>query len=124
MYIDTNILMRYLLNDIPEQASRAAEIIADSAQIYPEVIPEAVYVLFKIYGIPRKAVANTLIAVLDEISVERKEHIRKALKLFGETKLDYIDCLHLAGYSFSGDDFFSFDRKLINKKKTLASDNS
>ena len=24
MYIDTNILMRYLLNDIPEQADKAA----------------------------------------------------------------------------------------------------
>ncbi len=41
MYIDTNILMRYLLNDIPEQTDMAAEIIAGGAQIYPEVIPEA-----------------------------------------------------------------------------------
>ena len=77
MYIDTNILMRYLLNDIPEQTDIAAEIIADGAQIYPEVIPEAVYVLSKIYEIPRKAVSDTLIAILDDISVERKEQIKK-----------------------------------------------
>lgn len=120
MYIDTNILMRYLLNDIPEQADKATEIIADNAQIYPEVIPEAVYVLFKIYGIPRKTVSDTLIAVLNDISVERKDQIKKTLKLFGETKLDYIDCLHLAGFSLSGDDFFSFDKKLLHKKKSLS----
>ncbi len=120
MYIDTNILMRYLLNDIPEQTDIAAEIIADGAQIYPEVIPEAVYVLSKIYEIPRKAVSDTLIAILDDISVERKEQIKKTLKLFRETKLDYIDCLHLAGYSLSGEDFFSFDKKLMHKKKSLS----
>lgn len=119
MYIDTNILMRYLLNDIPEQTDIAAEIIADGAQIYPEVIPEALYVLSKIYGIPRKTVSDTLIAILDDISVERKEQIKKTLELFRETKLDYIDCLHLAGYSLSGEDFFSFDKKLMNKKKSL-----
>lgn len=120
MYIDTNILMRYLLSDIPEQTDIAAEIIADGAQIYPEVIPEAVYVLSKIYEIPRKAVSDTLIAILDDISVERKEQIKKTLKLFMETKLDYIDCLHLAGYSLSGEDFFSFDKKLMHKKKSLS----
>lgn len=120
MYIDTNILMRYLLSDIPEQTDIAAEIIADGAQIYPEVIPEAVYVLSKIYEIPRKAVSDTLIAILDDISVERKEQIKKTLKLFRETKLDYIDCLHLAGYSLSGEDFFSFDKKLMHKKKSLS----
>lgn len=120
MYIDTNILMRYLLNDIPEQTDIAAEIIADGAQIYPEVIPEAVYVLSKIYEIPRKAVSDTLIAILDDISVERKEQIKKTLKLFRETKLDYIDCLHLAGYSLSGEDFLSFDKKLMHKKKSLS----
>ncbi len=120
MYIDTNILMRYLLNDIPEQTDIAAEIIADGAQIYPEVIPEAVYVLSKIYEIPRKAVSDTLIAILDDISVERKEQIKKTLKLFRETKLDYIDCLHLAGYSLSGEDFFSFDKKLMHEKKSLS----
>ena len=120
MYIDTNILMRYLLNDIPEQTDIAAEIIANGAQIYPEVIPEAVYVLSKIYEIPRKAVSDTLIAILDDISVERKEQIKKTLKLFRETKLDYIDCLHLAGYSLSGEDFFSFDKKLMHEKKSLS----
>lgn len=120
MYIDTNILMRYLLNDIPEQTDIAAEIIADGAQIYPEVILEAVYVLSKIYEIPRKAVSDTLIAILDDISVERKEQIKKTLKLFRETKLDYIDCLHLAGYSLSGEDFFSFDKKLMHEKKSLS----
>ena len=114
MYIDTNILMRYLLNDIPEQTDMAAEIIADGAQLYPEVIPEALS--FPKYMEYHGKRSDTLIAILDDISVERKEQIRKTLELFRETKLDYIDCLHLAGYSLSGEDFFSCDKKLMNKK--------
>ena len=90
MYIDTNYLLRYMLNDIPEQSEKAAEAIAEGAEIYPEIVPEAVYVLHKIYGIGRKDVASALIDVLDDVDVERKEQIRKALTLFKETRLDSL----------------------------------
>lgn len=121
MFIDTNCLLRYLLNDIPEQAQQAADIITGGAEIYPEMIPEAVYVLCKIYGINRKDVSETLINALDDITVERKDQIRKALDLFRDTKLDYIDCLLLAGYISDGNDFTSFDKKLIARKKNTIS---
>ena len=64
MYIDTNYLLRYMLNDIPEQSKMAADIIMDGAEIYPETIPEAVYVLQKIYKIDRKNVSSALLDVL------------------------------------------------------------
>lgn len=121
MFIDTNLLLRYLLNDIPEQAAKAAETIADGAQILPETIPEAIYVLLKVYGIPRKDIATTLTCVLDDVVVERKDQIREALKLFGETRLDYVDCLLLAGWTICANDFVSFDKRLVNKKKRLSS---
>lgn len=118
MFVDTNCLLRYLLNDIPQQAQIAADLVTDGAQIYPEVIPEAVYVLTKVYRISREAVSKSLISVLDDLAVERKLQIREALMLFASTNLDYIDCLLLAGYKVN-DDFMSFDKKLMNKKKLL-----
>ena len=78
MYIDTNYLLRYMLNDIPEQSEKAVEAITNGAEIYPEIIPEAVYVLNKVYGIGRKDVASALLDVLDDIEVERKEQIKEA----------------------------------------------
>ena len=119
MYIDTNYLLRYMLNDIPEQSEKAAEAIAEGAEIYPEIVPEAVYVLHKIYGIGRKDVASALLDVLDDIEVERKEQIREALTLFKETRLDYVDCLLLAGFLSGKNDFVTFDKKLKSKKNSL-----
>ena len=121
MYIDTNYLLRYMLNDIPEQSKMAADIIMDGAEIYPETIPEAVYVLQKIYKIDRKNVSSALLDVLDDITVERKDQIREALMLFCRTRLDYIDCLLLAGFLSGKNDFVTFDKKLQNRKKTLSS---
>lgn len=120
MYIDTNYLLRYMLNDIPEQSEKAAEAIAEGAEIYPEIVPEAVYVLHKIYGIGRKDVADALLDVIEDIEVERKEQIREALTLFKDTRLDYVDCLLLAGFLSGNNDFATFDKKLRNKKKTLS----
>ena len=117
MPIDTDILLRHLINDIPEQAAKAADIIAEGAEAYPEVIPEAVYVLHKIYGIGREEVSRALLWAMDGIAVERRGQISEALMLFGSTKLDYIDCLLLAGFTSAGNDFISFDRKLMNRKR-------
>lgn len=41
----------------------------------------------------------------------------RALMLFGSTKLDYIDCLLLAGFTSAGNGFISFGRKLMNRKR-------
>ena len=117
MFIDTNYILRYVLNDIQEQAQQAADIIANGAEIYPEIIPEAVYVLCRIYGIDRKNVSETLLSVVDDISVERKEQIKEALRLFRDTRLYYVDCLMLAGFISNGNDFTSFDKKLMERKK-------
>ena len=41
--IDTNVILRYLLNDVPEQADEAAKIIGNGAKSFPEIIAEVVY---------------------------------------------------------------------------------
>lgn len=119
MIIDINLLLRYILNDIPDQAMKAATIIAGGAEVYPEIIPEAVYVLSKIYGISRKDIADQLLLALEDISTERSEQLKEALRIYSKTKFDYIDCLLLAGLKIDGNDFMSFDKKLMNKKKSI-----
>lgn len=54
--IDTNVILRYLLNDIPEQAKQSEEVIKNGAFTLPEVIAEVVYVLFKLYKVPREEI--------------------------------------------------------------------
>ena len=50
--VDTNILLRYLLNDHPEMSAKAMTIMLDSeVLLLTQVVAEAVYVLGGVYKI-------------------------------------------------------------------------
>ena len=116
---DTNILVRYLTWDDEKAAVKAMEIIKEGVEVLPETISEVIYVLTSktLYAIPRNIVAETIEKLLDEISIDRKESIRQALRIYEETRLDYVDCLLIAEGLSSGTEVISFDRKLINELK-------
>ena len=53
--LDANAILRYILDDIKEQADIVQEILLnEEVLILPEVIAEVVYVMHKIYKIPRE----------------------------------------------------------------------
>ena len=114
---DTNILIRYLTGDDEKAAAKATEIIRKGVEVIPETIPETLYVLTSkaLYAIPRQAAAEAILSLLDEISVERKEAIRRALSIYSETRLDYVDCLLIAEGLSPSTEIISFDRKLLNE---------
>ena len=70
-FVDTNIIVRYLMNDVPELADRAAEIIDGDPdlQIPGVVLAEAAYVLTSVYRVAREAVVDGLIALLQRPNV-------------------------------------------------------
>ena len=112
--IDANIILRYLLGDHPEMSAEAKEIVLSGAQTTAEVLAEVVYVLKGVYHVERCDIAETIRSFLLEISVPHKAAIVYACKLYGETKLDFVDCI-LAGYHFAeGADVMTFDKKLNN----------
>ena len=119
MYLDTNYLLRYILDDIPEQSEMAVEAIRAGASTYAEVIPEVVYVLDKVYKIERNEVASAIANMLEDVHVEHADVILGALELYARTGLDYFDCLMLSGFQEEGNDFVSFDKKLMKMKQRL-----
>ena len=114
---DTNILVRYLTGDDAKAAAKATEIIRNGVEVIPETIPEVLYVLTSnvLYAIPRLNAAEAVIALLDDISIDREIIIRKALNIYGETRLDYVDCLLIAEGLSADTEIVSFDRKLLNE---------
>ena len=58
--IDTNVLLRYVLEDNEEMLVEAEKIIDDGGFALPEIIAEAVYVLTKVYEIEKPDVCSTL----------------------------------------------------------------
>lgn len=111
--IDTNVIVRYLTDDHPEQAPRARAIIDGGPVFVPvTVILETEWVLRSAYDVDRTDVVAALRAFggLPTVSIEDADKVAVALDL-ATAGMDFADALHL---SRSGhcDGFLTFDRRL------------
>ena len=117
--LDANVILRYLLNDLPDQAEAAKSAVLAGASTTVEVLAEVVYVLNGVYMADRITIATALAAFLQEIEVPHKEALLYALQLYSVRKLDFVDCV-LAGYRHvDGVNVVTFDSKL---QKVLMTD--
>ena len=66
MLIDTNVALRYLLQDNEVMAAKAQEIISSGGILLPEVLAEVVYVLQKVYKVSRHETYESLKDLLAE----------------------------------------------------------
>ena len=112
--IDTNIVVRYLTNDHPEQSPRAQQLIDGRPVFVPvTVILEAEWVLRSAYGYDQADIVGALRAFggLPTVEMEDEAVVASALDL-AATGVDFADALHL-GKSVHCAGFASFDRKLV-----------
>ena len=99
--LDTNVLVRYLTRDDPEQYAKAAAFIKAATDrgerfvVNTAVLCELVWVLATAYGYPRDQIARALeqILVTAQFEVERLDEARQALSDFRSTKADFSDAL-------------------------------
>jgi predicted nucleic acid-binding protein len=118
--IDTNVIVRYLTRDHPQQ-SRKAKALIDSEHVFVcrTVLLETEWVLRSVYGFtPTEIVkALTAFAGLPNVIMEDAAMIAKALD-WTARGMDFADALHLANAQGS-DAFVSFDRRLAKTAKEL-----
>ena len=115
--VDTNVILRCLLRDNLEQAKKADEIIKAGAWTLPEVLMETSHVLRTFYEVDRKDIAEQLFKALKLIEVERPAVMFRAVEIFAETKLDFVDCILAAHHALENAEVFTFDKKLVNQLK-------
>ncbi|MCR5763574.1 MAG: PIN domain-containing protein [Treponema sp.] len=113
--LDANVILRYLLNDIHEQADAASEVIESGAFTLPEIIAEVVYVLTRLYNVPREEIKDIVSPLFDEISIENRSVMVSALSFYSETKFDFVDCIILSRKKILGEEVFTFDKKLLSR---------
>jgi predicted nucleic-acid-binding protein len=123
--IDANIVLRYVLNDHEVLSPKAKDIIDNHIVEVPvEVLCEVVYVLNGYYEVDRSSISTALEDFFANTScgVSHREAVLKGLEYFGQTKLDFVDCI-LAGYAeIEHDEIYTFDdklQKLMLKTKNL-----
>lgn len=117
--IDTNVILRFILNDNTEMAKRAAEVITSGAYTKPEVIAEVIYVLKGVYSMPKDKIKSIIHGLSGIIRIENSDCVVHAIDLFTSTSLDFVDCLLVAYHSLNGETVFTFDKKLNKHLNTL-----
>lgn len=102
-YVDTNVLLRLLLNDNPEQRTQGLKVLraapTESVVVLDAVLVEIVFQLEspRSYGIDREEYLPHLILLLQVECFSIVKTTWNALDLLAKhPKLDYTDCLLLA----------------------------
>lgn len=116
--LDANAILRYLLHDNEEMAWRTKAAIEYGAFLLPEVLAEVIYVLLGVYSVPRQETAEKLLVFLDEVDCDNPALLGNALRRFGSSKLDFIDCLLLACHEELGDTIVTFDKDMLKALKS------
>ncbi len=115
-YVDANVLLRYLLDDISEQSEQAEAILANGAFVTTEVLAEVVYVLGGIYKMLRKEICGILTGLVNLVRCDKPDVVKTCLAIFGKGKLDFVDCVLAAHHQVQGVAIATFDKDL---QKTL-----
>jgi len=117
--IDTNVLVRLLVNDDAGQARRARALFErEQVFISPTVLLESEWVLRSAYGLASARIIGLLRAVLGlpGVTTDRPQALAEALDAC-DKGLDFADALHmlLSAHAGPGDRprvFYSFDIRL------------
>lgn len=117
--IDTNVLVRFLVQDDPAQGVQASAFIASLTEGAPgfiarEVTVETVWVLEKAYDLPRRQIAAAMEGLLEarELIVESSDRVAIALDRYAKGGAGFSDqMIALAGVDAGCAVTVTFDRK-------------
>ena len=117
--VDTNVILRWLLDDVPEQTERATALLNSGPRFIVDdtTVIEVVYVLERVLRISRASVAAAVRSVMAEANLEPdREHWTSVIAIYEQHPKLSITDIHLAQRAEQRDDaLFTFDRKLTTQ---------
>ena len=116
-FVDTNILIRHLTGDPPDQALRATRYLSAATDLLLAdlILAEVAYVLESFYETPRTDVAASLRAIVGfpAIRVVDEPLLLRTIELYEVERLDFADAYLVASAESTGVGIVaSFDRSL------------
>jgi predicted nucleic-acid-binding protein len=130
--LDTNVLVRYLVRDIPEQAEAARELIEgmtadDPGFICREVVLEVAWVLERTYRFTRTQVAEALLDLTasDSLVVENSDDVAAAAYRYRRDGVGFSDLMILkATERGNAAPLHTFDQRLARMQGATLVDTS
>ncbi len=115
--VDSNILVRHLTGDPPDQAKRATEFLrsSDGLILVDLVVAEVVYVLESVYEVERERVAELVRAVIGfpAVVVPDEALLLRALEIYEQHRIHFAESYLAACAEVSGVGVVaSFDRDI------------
>ena len=122
-FLDTSVVVRYLLGSPPHMFEEAANIIdgKDNLRITDVVLAETAYVLTSVYRVPRATVVDRLLALVQRRNITpfglNKGAVLQALLLCQPSgRVSFADAMIWAAACSSPDKVvYSFDRRFPGK---------
>ncbi|RLA70773.1 MAG: PIN domain nuclease [Epsilonproteobacteria bacterium] len=121
--IDTNIIIRFLVRDNEEHFIVSKEIFEQvqlgvvKVEILSEVLMEVLFVMTKVYKIPKNIVIEKLktLLLLEGVVNDDKAICIDALNLMQNKNIDYVDALICTKNTLQGYGKISFDKDVMKK---------
>ncbi|MBS4031248.1 MAG: PIN domain-containing protein [Clostridiales bacterium] len=97
--IDANIILRFLLNDLSEQADQCTLLLKrlerniEQAFLPDILLGDIVWTLEKFYRTPKRKIGELLIPIINlrGLRCSSKETIRTAMRIYAEKNIDWSD---------------------------------
>jgi len=127
--LDTNMLVRFLVQDDPKQSLQAGRLIEKAVDrqvplfISDVVMCETVWVLASAYGLPRAEIADALGALLRAKSLvfASTDRLASAFEAYRRGKGDFADYLiREQAHAHGADEVATFDRALLKEPGFVA----
>ena len=118
-FLDTNIFIRFLTDDVPEKVDACEEIFKKAVEKQETlfttdlVIAEIVWVLESFYELPKNEIQDKVEKILNtpNLICPHKDLILSALILYSEKNIDYIDACNASILKENGiEELYSYDK--------------
>ncbi len=122
--IDTNALLRFILNDIPVQKQAVEKLIQKAKKgqlslLIPQIIIfELHFILDKYYNVMKEDIITTLHTLVSTkyIQIESRDLFLKALTQYKTSTISFVDCFVYIKAQSEDAELFTFYKKLKNLK--------
>lgn len=116
--IDTNLIIRFLVNDDPHKVSRIEKLLRNKNNkniLLDTVIAEIIWVLSSYYSLEKYEIIEKIRALIHAATIETNAFlINRTLTIWEETNISYIDA-YLASVAELGNMIlYTYDQKLTS----------
>ena len=128
VFLDTNIFLRYLTNDLPQQADAAEALLlkAETGELKlitsSLVVAEIVWTLTSYYRLPKDDIRQKILAILNTpgLEVEGSRLILQAVNWYAEKNVDFLDAYNASWLVEKGiEKVYTFDQKHFQRFEGL-----